>query len=1007
MTAVPESFNTDIEKKVLENEAIIEFSLALNAAHSLDMIYQIIMRTCMGQKRITVTSLFLSETSQPKAFHIVALKGGDSKLIGRSIVLPDFIIKRLAQKEVITVQELWEQELTADTRAMATDMECVLLVPITFQQQLIGVLVCGPQIHTSGYSKADMEFLGQIASHAGVAIDHLLALKALQESYTQLEKRIFDLKAVEEINRSMSATLDLQEVCRALILTLIGHLTADSGALYCWNEDRPGRFERITQIGINIADLPQEIQVDLQFFDTIEKQLFIEYQPDLPEKITMLLQQLGARICIPVGWSKEAVGLCFFGAKATGQPYQTKELELASLLASQAVAPIRNSKFYQMILNSNRELQSAYEKLTTEMAERLTAEAKVAENALRLRTILDTTNEGFLEIDADGIITDVNPEVCTMLGRKREELIGHTLFDFVDPSETDILSTQLAGRKEGKKGAYELSFIGGAEKKIRCLIHASPIYDEKEGKRIFAGSFGMITDITQRKKDEEDLREYARIVSSSNDMMALIDNNNQFLKVNDAFLEGFGVDLDIIRRSCLEEIFDQEAFEEIHQRLHHCFAGENISIQCWVALPTGTHRFMDVALYPYLENGGSNTVSGAIIIMRDITRMKSLETQLIQAQKLEAIGTLAGGIAHDFNNILSGIFGYTQLAMSILPEGSAARKHLDKVLTAGNRAADLVRQILTFSRQTGQEKKPIIMAPIVKEVLKLIRASLPTTIELRQRIAAEQILCLADATQIHQVLMNLCTNAAHAIGEKSGVLEVELALVDIDAQSAQSLDPELIPGRYAQLSVKDTGQGMTPEIMDRIFEPFFTTKEPGKGTGMGLSVTHGIVKSHNGAITVASKPGEGSIFQVFFPVCEEKTIAVKKQEPAPAPTGNERILAVDDEEIIASVTKELISSLGYTVTMMTDSRAALETFSAAPHQYDLVITDETMPGMTGIELSKNLLRIRADIPIILTSGFSEDLKQNKIKESGIRGYMKKPWDIKHLAALIREVLDKK
>jgi len=384
----------------------------------------------------------------------------------------------------------------------------------------------------------------------------------------------------------------------------------------------------------------------------------------------------------------------------------------------------------------------------------------------------------------------------------------------------------------------------------------------------------------------------------------------------------------------------------------------------------------------------------------------ALEEQLHQTQKMEAIGALAGGIAHDFNNILTAISGYAELANLETPEGSKAKDNLRQSIKATHRARDLVQQILAFSRQSKQERKPLDIRPIIKEVLKLLRASLPSTIEIRQNMEGDLGVIEADPTQIHQVLMNLCTNAAQAMSDDGGVLEVSLTKFDMD-RGTLAFYPDLEPGPYLKLRVSDTGHGMPPEILQRIFDPYFTTKEPGKGTGLGLTVVHGIVKSHGGAIGVASEPGKGTSFDVYLPRVDIviRPVEVERLEP-PLLGGRERVLFVDDEKAIVEIGQKMLERLGYEVVGRTSSVEALELFRAKPESFDLVITDLTMPNMTGDKLAQELLNLRPDTPIILCTGFSERITEEKAKSLGIREFIMKPLVMKDLAKVMRRVLDR-
>jgi len=377
-----------------------------------------------------------------------------------------------------------------------------------------------------------------------------------------------------------------------------------------------------------------------------------------------------------------------------------------------------------------------------------------------------------------------------------------------------------------------------------------------------------------------------------------------------------------------------------------------------------------------------------------------IEAQLIQSQKMEAIGTLAGGIAHDFNNILSSIIGYSDLAKMRVLQGDDVTYDLDQIRKSGDRAKALVQQIVTVGRKQEQEQRPIQVGYIVKEAVGLLRAALPSTIEIRKVIPNDTGIVHADPTQMHQVVMNLCTNAGQAMNKKGGTLDIELENVSIT-------EPEmnLKPGSYVRLTVKDTGDGMKPEVAERVFEPYFTTKEKGEGTGLGLSVVQGIVVTHGGAITAESNPGEGSTFHVYLPRTEqpEKTPETKTQKPLP--TGIERILFVDDEPVLLEMVEQMLEKLGYEVVTEKGCVEALELFRKGPDRFDLVITDMTMPKMTGIELAGELLNIRPNIPIILCSGSIDQALKGKAQAAGIREFMAKPISMESIAQTVRKALN--
>ena len=394
-------------------------------------------------------------------------------------------------------------------------------------------------------------------------------------------------------------------------------------------------------------------------------------------------------------------------------------------------------------------------------------------------------------------------------------------------------------------------------------------------------------------------------------------------------------------------------------------------------------------------------VIGAIQCIQDITEKKLLESQLRQAQKMEAIGALVGGIAHDFNNILSALIGYTELAIMSKEKADLVDNYLAQVLKACDRAKGLVSQILVFSRQKEHEKVMVDIRAVVKEVLKLLSASLPSTIEIRQHISPEPLTIMADPTQIHQIIMNLCTNAAQAMAKRGGTLTIHLSKTTFGGED----ETEQRSGTYAHLAVSDTGYGIDQDIIDKIFDPFFTTKRRGKGTGLGLWVVHGIVQRYNGFIQVKSELGQGTTFYIDLPFVAERRIAGDRKEEEVLLGGKESILLVDDEKNLLKVMEDFLKSLGYRVAPQADSRKALEMFTASPGRFDMVIADMTMPNLTGLDLSRSILAINPDIPIILCTGFSEAVTESSAKKIGIKEFIFKPIPLRQLARSVRRVLD--
>jgi len=430
----------------------------------------------------------------------------------------------------------------------------------------------------------------------------------------------------------------------------------------------------------------------------------------------------------------------------------------------------------------------------------------------------------------------------------------------------------------------------------------------------------------------------------------------------------------------------------------------------------GATRIFQIYAYPVFDDDGA--VAQVIEYCVDVTAAREaanaragLERQLRQAQKMEAIGALAGGIAHDFNNILAAIFGHADLIRYALPPGSKHLPDVEGILRAGSRARDLVHQILAFSRQGEEERRPLLAAPVIKEALKLLRASLPATVEIRESIQPCSPI-LSDPTQVHQIVMNLCTNAFHALrGKEAGVIGVSLSPLAIGEEDRRAEFGLLVPGRYVKLEVSDTGCGMDGATLERIFDPYFTTKPKGEGTGLGLAVVHGIVKSHGGHVSVYSEPGVGTTFKVYFPECEpppDRRGLVGPDDIIPAveplPGGSERILLVDDEPQLVEVVRAMLGSLGYRVEAHTDAEAALRAFTRDPQAHDLLLTDMTMPGMTGAQLACRVLELRPGFPIVLSTGFSEIMDGERARKIGVREFIMKPILKADLAAAVRRAL---
>jgi len=521
----------------------------------------------------------------------------------------------------------------------------------------------------------------------------------------------------------------------------------------------------------------------------------------------------------------------------------------------------------------------------------------------------------------------------------------------------------------------------------------------------------MLEQISERNtKLKESEQRFRVLVDQAVDCFFLHDNTGRFIDVNQRVCDTLGYTREEMLSMTVEDI-DTEAVNEVYKEKYWEKMIPNTPITF-----EGFHQRKDGTAFPVEVRAGLLELGNQKVIMalaRDLSErieavkhQHQLETQLQQAQKMESIGTLAAGIAHDFNNILSPIYGYVQLMQSKVQDSPVLTEYLDEVHMAANRARDLVKQILTFSRQNSEKFSPVEVKIIIKEALKLIRSTIPSTIEIKQYIDPKSLYVLANPTQIHQVLMNLCTNAYHAMRDNGGTLGVTLKPVDISSSDFVK-NISLHPGSYLMLEVSDTGSGMDKETISRIFEPYFTTKAQGEGTGMGLSVVHGIIKNHGGNVTVYSEPGVGTTFHVYLPLIKGvKSVEEKMKIPAgPMPNGNERVLLVDDETSVLKVEKTILENLGYSVTTYTSSSKALEHFREQPGSYDLVITDMTMPKITGDKLATEIMTIRPDMPVILCTGFSELINKEDALNIGIRRFITKPIIIKEFAQALREVLE--
>jgi len=639
---------------------------------------------------------------------------------------------------------------------------------------------------------------------------------------------------------------------------------------------------------------------------------------------------------------------------------------------------------------------------SVETTERRQAEVALRESEAQFRSVFDNTSDSIIITDATGTITYWNRGSQNIFGYTQDEIIG-TSIDRLMPEDIkrekdEALTAYDDVRDKINFGILQKSY---AKRKDGSIFSADVTLSswERDGTYYFCS---IIRDITEREKAEKNLdlerKQLLSIFDGMDEVIYIADPETyELLYINGPFRKQWGNGIGKKCHKILQNLDSPCPFCSNHiiftenPGSSYVWEWQNKVNKHW-------YRCIDKAIqWP----------TGKLVrfeIAIDITDLKNAEAQLRQSQKMESVGTLAGGIAHEFNNILGGIFGFLDIAREDAPGNSPIRESLDEIQRLGMRARDVVKQILAFSRKEPHQKKPIRLSSVIEKELKMLRATIPKTIEIRQKMDNTCGTVLVDQTQIQQVLMNLCVNAKDAMQEKGGVLEISLSPVVVRMENLQQY-PDLSPGEYVKLSVKDTGRGIAPENMDKIFDPFFTTKDVGEGTGLGLSVVHGIVKDHAGIITVSSELGKGTTFSLLFSVTDTEVTA--KAEEKFLPTGTENILIVDDEDFMVFPQKRILEKLGYRVTAMTSSLEALELFRKKPQAYDLIITDLTMPHLTGDRLASEITSIRPDMPVILTTGYADSVDSEEIKQSGIKAFISKPFQREELARTIRLMLDKK
>ncbi len=636
-------------------------------------------------------------------------------------------------------------------------------------------------------------------------------------------------------------------------------------------------------------------------------------------------------------------------------------------------------------------------------------EQKKAEEAMRrseekYRSILEDMDEGYYETDLKGNITYFNKAMLKIHGYPPEELMGLGYKAYLRPEQAEknlkIFTDIYTSGHSVRIMDYEIIRKDGSV--CYSEISAYPLRNH-EGQTV--GFWGITRDRTEQVLAERALKKseehYRMLVENTSDAI-YITQQGRIRFHNRKTVELTGSSTDDLRGMEIYNLVhpDDEAVVE-GLKMPRLEAGKSPMLLYFRMINQANKViWVELSTIGITWEGQSATLN----CLRDVTHQKRMETQLIQARKMESIGTLAGGIAHDFNNILASMIGFTELVLEDIEPSSLMAENLEEVLVGGRRAKDLVQQILAFARQSEEKIEPVVVSSIVREALRLIRSSLPATITIQQDIGSDTSV-MGNATQIHQIVMNLCTNAAHAMDDSGGTLKVEL----IDSHVSESGAKERLDlpgGNYLKLAVTDTGCGISPEYLDTIFEPFFTTKEPGEGTGMGLSVVQGIVEKYGGRIVVSSKVRHGTTFSIYLPASKGNT----SDDAWPCESQgitNERILLVDDEPGILKMNHQILSRLGYRVTSLKSSPEALALFRKDPKAFDLVLTDMTMPEMTGDQMARELMRIRPDIPVVICTGYSKKINEEMASKIGVKALVYKPIVKNELARTLKSVLDER
>ena len=886
--------------------------------------------------------------------------------------------------------------------------------------------------------------------HIAITIDASVSMLDVAADERQTDKGLREalrrLQALCQVGTALMALVDREKLLQRVLEIIFDLFPEADRAFILLRDDDSQALVPVATKCRNAAVAQEEVAISHTIIDEVLTQkrsiLSVDAMGDerFQQHESIMSFSIRSMMCAPLLAQDQILGLIQVDTAKSTQSFVSADLQLLTGIAAQAALAVKNTQLNELeehlrvmtIINRIGTALSA-ERDSTRLLRMIVEGARsithadggalyivTPERQLQLSTMRIASLDLTLDSSTEAPIPLYGPS-----GRPNTSVVAAycalkaTTINIPDISTVDEFDVSGNRRFDAQKGYRSQSFLSvplmNHEHEILGVLQLINAYDQQsqrivpfseEDQRLAESLASQAAVGLSRQRLLQALAEsekrYRDLVEKSPGAICMHDLEGTLLFVNQAWAQALGYEPYALVGRSVTEVLAPAVRPLLATYLQHISQQPAADGLARMLGRDGKER---VWSYRSIRHEEAGRPAYVLTYAQDITEYRRLEAHLRQSQKMEAIGTLAGGIAHDFNNILSTIMGYTEVTLEDTPTNSFAWKNLQRVLTAGKRARDLVQQILAFSRRGEAGRKPVELHLILQEELKLLRASLPTTIDIRQHIDPSAGAVLADATQMHQVVLNLCANAEYAMRETGGVLTVRLEAVDVTADLLAT-HPELRHEAYTRLTVADTGHGMTREVMARIFEPFFTTKGSGEGTGMGLAMVHGIVANHNGAITVKSQPGEGTTFEIYLPrVMQASETDAHTDEPAGRTMHGvkKRVMVVDDEEPIACLGQLLIERFGHEALSYTNSLKALEAFRQSPQDFDLVITDQTMPHMAGEALVKALRSLRPDIPVIICTGFSHTMTQERAAELGINAFLMKPLEARDLERVVRDI----